>query len=405
MLSLNEQMDIIRRGTEEIISEEELARKVERSIRDQRPLIVKQGFDPTAPDIHIGHTVSIRKLKEFQDLGHRVVFLIGDFTGMIGDPTGKTEMRRRLSKEEVLQNAETYKQQIFKILDPEKTVIDFNSRWCAPLTFEDVLELTSRYTVARMLERDDFEGRYREGKPISIMEFLYPLVQGYDSVALKADVELGGTDQKFNLLVGRDLQREYGQEPQVVITMPLLVGTDGTEKMSKSLGNYIGINEPPGEIYGKTMSIPDELIYPYFELAADVSLKELREIKQKLDEGRAHPMDLKRQLARRLVAMYHDAKEAQTAEEAFDAVFKAGKVPEEIPEYSLPPGRETIWIVRLLTASGMAASNSEARRLIQQGAVSIEGRRVNDVEAELSLQGGEVLKVGKRKFVRIRKNT
>lgn len=405
MLSVNEQMDIIRRGTEEIISEEELAHKIERSIREGRPLIIKEGFDPTAPDIHIGHTVQLRKLKDFQDLGHQVIFLIGDFTGMIGDPSGKTEMRKRLSREEVLRNAETYKQQIFKILCPEKTGIDFNSRWCTPLTFEDVLELTSRYTVARMLERDDFEGRYRDGKPISIMEFLYPLVQGYDSVALKADIELGGTDQKFNLLVGRDLQREYGQEPQVVITMPLLVGTDGTEKMGKSLGNFIGINEPPGEIYGKTMSISDELIYPYFELATDVTLEELREIEQQVEEGRVHPMVLKRRLACRLVAMYYDAEEAQKAEEAFDAVFKAREVPEEIQEYTLPPGQETIWVVRLLTASGMAPSSSEARRLIQQGAVSIDGRRLDDVETELSLRGGEVLKVGKRRFIRIRKST
>ena len=399
MTSVQEQMEVILRGTAEVISEEELEGKIERSLRTGKPLTVKQGFDPTAPDIHIGHTVSLRKLRQFQDLGHKVVFLIGDFTGMIGDPSGRSEMRKRLSRQEVLQNARTYQEQVFKILDPERTVVAFNSEWCEPMKFEDVLVLASRYTVARMLERDDFSQRYKQGKPITIMEFLYPLIQAYDSVALKADVEVGGTDQKFNLLVGRDVQREYGQEPQVALMMPLLVGTDGKEKMSKSLGNYIGINEPPEEIYGKTMSIPDFLIYPYFELATDVDSSELAEIKRSLEDPEVNPMDLKRKLARRLVAMYHGEEAARRAEEAFDRVFRRREVPDEVPEYVL--NQDRIWIVRLLTSSGLASSNSEARRLIAQGGVYIDGRRVTDPNLEVEFKGGEVVKVGKRRFLRV----
>ena len=399
MTSVQEQMEVILRGTAEVISEEELEGKIERSLRTGKPLTVKQGFDPTAPDIHIGHTVSLRKLRQFQDLGHKVVFLIGDFTGMIGDPSGRSEMRKRLSRQEVLQNARTYQEQVFKILDPERTVVAFNSEWCEPMKFEDVLVLASRYTVARMLERDDFSQRYKQGKPITIMEFLYPLIQAYDSVALKADVEVGGTDQKFNLLVGRDVQREYGQEPQVALMMPLLVGTDGKEKMSKSLGNYIGINEPPEEIYGKTMSIPDFLIYPYFELATDVDSSELAEIKRSLEDPEVNPMDLKRKLARRLVAMYHGEEAARRAEEAFDRVFRRREVPDEVPEYVL--NQDRVWIVRLLTSSGLASSNSEARRLIAQGGVYIDGQRVTDPNLEVEFKGGEVVKVGKRRFLRV----
>ena len=399
MTSVQEQMEAILRGTAEVISEEELEGKLERSLRTGKPLTVKQGFDPTAPDIHIGHTVSLRKLRQFQDLGHKVVFLIGDFTGMIGDPSGRFEMRKRLSREEVLQNAKTYQEQVFKILDPKRTVVAFNSEWCEPMKFEDVLVLASRYTVARMLERDDFSQRYKQGKPITIMEFLYPLIQAYDSVALKADVEVGGTDQKFNLLVGRDVQREYGQEPQVALMMPLLVGTDGKEKMSKSLGNYIGINEPPKEIYGKTMSIPDFLIYPYFELATDVDSSELVEIRRALEDPEVNPMDLKRRLARRLVAMYHGEEAARKAEEAFDKVFRKREVPDEVPEYVL--NQDRIWIVRLLTSSGLVSSNSEARRLIAQGGVYIDGQRVTDPNLEVEFEGGEVVKVGKRKFLKV----
>ena len=399
--SVEEQMEIIRRGAEEIIPEEELVKKIERSIREDKPLIVKEGFDPTAPDLHLGHMVSIRKLKQFQDLGHTVVFLIGDFTGMIGDPSGKNEMRRRMTREEVLQNAETYKQQIFKVLDPEKTVIDFNSRWLSKLTFEDVLVLTSKYTVARMLERDDFQKRYREGRPISIMEFLYPLAQAYDSVALKADVELGGTDQKFNLLVGRDIMREYGLEPQVILTLPLLVGLDGVEKMSKSLGNYIGIQDPPNEMYGKTMSIPDHLIYTYFELATDVPSSELANIKKQLEDPQVNPRDLKARLAFEIVRLYHGEQAARRAEEEFNRVFRQRELPEEMPEYVYDPSEGKVWIVRLLSSAGLAPSNAEARRLIKQGAVSIDGQKISDPDLEFVPENNSVIKVGKRRFLRI----
>ncbi|RKY69633.1 MAG: tyrosine--tRNA ligase [Candidatus Latescibacterota bacterium] len=399
MLSLNEQMDIIKRGAEEIISEGELAEKIELSLRTGVPLTVKWGADPSAPDIHLGHTVSIRKLRQFQDLGHRVVFLIGDFTAMIGDPSGRASARKRLSRQQVVKNAETYRQQIFRILAPEKTVVEFNSRWCSALCFEEVLDLTSKYTVARMLERDDFEKRYQAGQAITIMEFLYPLIQGYDSVALKADIELGGTDQKFNLLVARDIQREYGQRPQVVVTMPLLVGTDGVQKMSKSLGNYIALDDPPEQMYGKTMSIPDELIYPYFELLTDVTREELKQIEKLLSDPQCNPMDLKRQLARRLVTMYYDVQKAEAAEKEFDAVFRKKEVPEQIRVHHLSVN--SLWIVKLLTEVGVATSNSEARRLIRQGAVSIDGTRISDPELTIKFKGGEVLKVGKKRFMKL----
>ncbi len=398
--SINEQIEILKRGVEHLVSEEDLARKIERSLKEKKPLRVKTGFDPTAPDIHIGHTVVMRKMKQFQDLGHEVIFLIGDFTGMIGDPSGKDKARPRLSEEDVKRNAETYKEQVFKILDSEKTVVDFNSRWCSEMNFGDVLKLASKYTVARMLERDDFANRYSSGKPITVMEFLYPLVQAYDSVALRADVELGGTDQIFNLLVGRDVQREYGQEPQVVMTTPLLVGTDGVEKMSKSLGNYIGINEPASEIYGKAMSISDELIYTYFELATNVPLSELREIKSKLEDPKVNPMDIKRHLAGKLVEMYHGAEAALRAEGEFSKVFSEGGTPEDMEELKFTSGKKT-WIVDLVRNSGSASSNSEARRLISQGGVSIDGQRITDPNAELELKGGQVAKMGKRGFFKL----
>jgi tyrosyl-tRNA synthetase len=350
MLSLNEQMDIINRGSKEIISEDELAGKIESSIQTGIPLTVKWGADPSAPDIHLGHTVSIRKLRQFQDLGHRVVFIIGDFTAMIGDPSGKTIARKHLSRQQVMQNAETYKQQIFRILDPEKTVVEFNSR--------------------------------------------------YDSVALKADIELGGTDQKFNLLVARDIQREYGQIPQVVITMPLLVGTDGTQKMSKSLGNYIALDDPPEQMYGKTMSVPDELIYPYFELLTDATGEELEQIKKLLADPKCNPMELKKQLAKRLVTMYYDPQKAETAEREFDTIFRKKETPEQISVHRL--SANLLWIIKLLTEVKFASSNSEARRLIQQGAVSIDGTRISDPELTIKFKGGEVLKVGKKNFVRLK---
>ncbi len=400
--SVNEQMDIIRRGADEIIPEDELVKKLEQSIKKNKPLRIKEGFDPTAPDIHLGHMVSIRKLRQFQQLGHQVIFLIGDFTGMIGDPSGRNEIRKHMTKEEVLKNAETYKEQIFKVLDPEKTVIDFNSRWHSKLMFEDVLVLTSKYTVARMLERDDFEKRMKAGKPISIMEFLYPLVQAYDSVALKADVELGGTDQKFNLLVGRDIMSEYALEPQVILTLPLLVGLDGTEKMSKSLGNYIGINEAPNEMFGKTMSIADNLIYTYFELATDVPNEELAKIKQQLEDPRVNPRDLKVRLAFEIVKIYHGEAAARAAQEEFERVFSNKNLPTNMPEFVLKKAEGKIWIVRLMASAGLVKTNAEARRLIQQGAVSIDGQKISDSNLEIQPEKDFILKVGKRRFLKVK---
>jgi tyrosyl-tRNA synthetase len=400
----DEQFEMIKRGAVEIIREEELLEKLNNSYKTGKPLIVKQGFDPTAPDIHIGHMVSINKLRTFQDLGHTVVFLIGDFTGMIGDPSGRTSTRKAMTKEEVLENAETYKAQIFKALDPEKTVIDFNSRWCSPMNFEEVLALTSRYTVARILERDDFSNRYSEGRPISMLEFMYPLVQGYDSVALKADVELGGTDQKFNLLVGRDLQTGYGQQPQVVLTMPLLVGTDGVEKMSKSLGNYIGICDEPDQIYGKTMSISDELIYDYFELATDVPADELKSIKNMLDSKKVNPMDLKKRLAWKLVEIYHDSEKADNAQAKFVKQFSRGEVPDEMPDLLVEfDGSNQAWLPKVISDSGVVKSNSQAIRLIKQGGIKVNDKTITDKDHKIS--GGDelIIKIGKKNYFRIKK--
>jgi tyrosyl-tRNA synthetase len=403
MPPLNEQMDLIRRGTHEIISEDELARKIERSIRENRPLRVKEGFDPTAPDIHLGHTVSLRKMRHFQDLGHEVVFLIGDFTGMIGDPTGKKETRKRLTREEVLANARTYEQQIFKILDPARTVIDFNSRWLAGMNLEGVAELAAASTVARMLERDDFSQRFSENRPISILEFLYPLMQGYDSVALKADVELGGTDQKFNLLVGRDIQRAYEQEPQVVITLPLLVGLDGREKMSKSLGNYVGITDAPPQMFGKIMSIPDSLMMEYFEILTDVSREDMARMKRSLEDGSEHPREMKAHLARLITTQYSGAAAAEDASREFDRVFRDRQLPEEIETMALRVQSESLWVCKLIVQAGLAASHAEARRLVEQGGVSIDGERVSDSSMEVAVPAGRrfVLKVGKRRFKQI----
>jgi len=395
---------MIKRGTVEVIREEELLEKLEKSYDTGKPLIVKQGFDPTAPDIHIGHMVSINKLKTFQDLGHTVVFLIGDFTGMIGDPSGRTSTRKAMTKAEVLENAETYKAQIFKVLDPERTVIDFNSRWCSSMNFEDVLALTSRYTVARILERDDFSKRHAEGRPISMLEFMYPLVQGYDSVALKADVELGGTDQKFNLLVGRDLQTAYGQPPQVVITMPLLVGTDGVEKMSKSLGNYIGICDEPDQIYGRTMSIPDELIYDYFELATDVPADELKSIKNMLSSKKINPMDLKKKLAWKLVEIYHDSEKADRAQANFVKQFSKGEIPDKMPDLLVDfDENNQAWLPKVISDSGVVKSNSQAIRLIKQGGIKINDETVTDKDHKIS--GGDelIIKIGKKNYFRIKK--
>ncbi|MGE5554163.1 MAG: tyrosine--tRNA ligase [Betaproteobacteria bacterium] len=404
-LNVDAELELLRRGTAEIINEENLRSKLARARAAKRPLRVKLGTDPSAPDIHLGHAVVYRKLKQFQDLGHEVYFLIGDFTGRIGDPTGKSETRPALTKEEVEANARTYEEQLAKILDPERIRVVFNSTWLAPLTFEDVIRLASKYTVARMLERDDFAKRYAEQRPIFIHEFFYPLMQGYDSVALKADVELGGTDQKFNLLVGRELQREYGQEPQVALMMPLLVGTDGVNKMSKSLGNYIGINEPPSEMYGKTMSIPDNLMITYFELATDVPMSELRQLEAGLADGSLHPRDAKRRLAREIVSLYHGSRAAAQAEDHFDRLFLKKDVPDEMPEVELDRAELSstgrMWIVRLLVRGALAKSNGEARRLVQQGGVRLDGAVVSDPDAEVSVTEGAVLQVGKRQFRRI----
>ncbi len=398
-------IELLKRGVEEIIPLEEFTKKIEKSEKENKPLIIKTGFDPTAPDIHLGHTVLLRKMRQFQDMGHRVLFLIGDFTGMIGDPSGKNEMRKRLTKEEVLENAETYKKQVFKILDPEKTEVVFNSEWCESMNFAEVLNLTSRYNVARMLERDDFNKRYKEGKSISILEFLYPLIQGYDSVALKADIELGGTDQKFNLLVGRDLQREYGQEAQVIMTLPLLVGLDGSQKMSKSLNNYIGIDEPPREIFGKIMSISDDLMFLYYELVTDVSIDKINSYKQGVKDGSIHPKKVKVELAKNICEQFYDRETADKAESEFEKMFVQKDLPDDMPEYIVPDNEKKtdgVWIIKLLSLTGMAKSNGEARRLIQGGGVSLDGEKISDDNYEVPMPCEGILKVGKRRFIRIK---
>ncbi|WP_027717706.1 tyrosine--tRNA ligase [Desulfovirgula thermocuniculi] len=405
MLPVEKQMEIIKRGVAEIISEEELAAKLEKSLATGRPLRVKLGLDPTAPDIHLGHTVVLQKMRQFQELGHEAIIILGDYTARIGDPTGRVETRRQLSEEEVLANARTYEKQIFKILDPQRTRVVFNSQWLGSLTFAQVLELAAKYTVARMLEREDFARRFREGLPIGIHEFFYPLMQGYDSVALEADVELGGTDQKFNLLMGRTLQKEYGQEPQVALMMPILEGLDGVQKMSKSLGNYIGIDEPPGEMYGKTMSLPDDLMVRYFELVTPVPLEEVRAIAAGLASGELHPRDVKMRLAREIVSFYHGREAALKAEEEFKRVFQQRELPEEIPVFEVTPDLMeggAVWLPRLLHASGLVPSTSEGRRLIQQGGVKVDGEKIYDPGFKLVPADGMVIKVGKRKFLRLK---
>ncbi len=397
-------VELLTRGTEEILPKDEFLEKLKKSEETQLPLTIKAGFDPTAPDIHLGHTVLLRKMRHFQQMGHRVVFLIGDFTGMIGDPTGKSETRKKLTREEVLLNAETYKKQVFKILDPEKTVVEFNSKWCQKMDFAGVLELTSHYNVARMLERDDFSKRYKSGKSISIIEFMYPLVQGYDSVALKADVEMGGTDQKFNLLVGRDLQKEYGLKPQSIITLPLLVGLDGEQKMSKSLGNYVGINESPKDIFGKIMSISDELMFTYYELVTDVPRAEIAAMRSAMQDGSQHPKAIKARLAKDICAQFYDVETAQRAEAEFNTIFAKKELPDEIEEFTLDASELTegkIWIVKLLVATKLAASNGEARRLIAGGGVYIDQERLGDADLELNAPFAVLIKVGKRRFMRI----
>jgi tyrosyl-tRNA synthetase len=394
-----QQLEIISRGTVDLLPLDELNQKLENSIKSGKPLIIKQGFDPTAPDIHLGHTVGLRKLKQFQDLGHKVVVIIGDYTGMVGDPSEKSSTRPRLTYEEVRENAKTYEKQFFKILDPQKTEMVYNGQWFSKMTFAEIMELASKFTVARMLERDDFATRYSEKHPISIHEFFYPLMQGYDSVMIKADVEIGATEQKFNLVIGRQIQKEYGQPTQVVLTLPVLVGIDGVQRMSKSLGNYIGIDEAPEEMYGKSMRIPDEQIYPYFELVTDIGMDELKKIKSQLEGKTVNPRDLKRYLARTIVRMYHDEKAATEAENHFDQIHIKKEIPDEIPEYRVQGNKERL--LTIITDSGLAASNGEARRLIRQNAVSLDGETINDEIYELSIDKPVVLKVGKRKFLRL----
>lgn len=401
MLSAREQLDIIKRGASEIIVEEDLRRKLERSVSTGKPLIIKAGFDPTAPDIHLGHTVLLNKMRQFQDLGHEVIFLIGDFTGMIGDPTGKSETRKHLTKEEVAGNAKTYQAQIYKVLDPVRTKIAFNSEWMSRMTAEDLVQLAARHTVARMLEREDFKKRYQSEQPISIHEFLYPLIQGYDSVKLKADVELGGMDQKFNLLVGRELQKEYGQEPQCLVLMPLLEGLDGVNKMSKSLGNYIGITEPAKEIFGKVMSASDTLMLRFYELVSSISLEEFQRIKAGIPSGAVHPMEAKKRLAAELVDRFCGNGAGQKERDEFEKVFSKKSLPDDMPVVEIAWEGATMKLIKIMAAARVASSNSEARRLIQQGGVEVDQKPMKDENAELPPDASFILRVGKKRFVKV----
>lgn len=397
MLSVKEQINIIKEGTEEIININELEEKLVRSRKENRPLVVKLGLDPSAPDIHLGHTVVLRKMKQLQDLGHKVVIIIGDFTGMIGDPTGKSKTRKQLTREQVMENARTYENQVSMILDRNKTELRFNGEWLGKLNFKDVIELASKYTVARMLEREDFKNRFQNQISIGIHEFFYPLMQAYDSLEIKADIEFGGTDQRFNVLMGRTLQEEYGREKQIVIFMPLLEGIDGSEKMSKSLGNYIGIDEEANIMYEKCMKVPDNLIIKYFELATDVDSQELQGIKELLQEETVNPRDIKMRLGREIVKLYHGEEAAEKAEKHFKTVFQNKEVPEDIDEIEACPDEG---IVDIIMKAGLATSRSEARRLIDQGGVKVNGRTLESFK-DVNLSSGDVIKIGKNKFVKI----
>jgi tyrosyl-tRNA synthetase len=420
MLSAKEQLDIIKRGAVEIIVEDDLLKKLEKAVAKEQPLRVKAGFDPTAPDIHLGHTVLLNKMRQFQELGHEVIFLIGDFTGMIGDPTGKSETRKHLSQEEILENAKTYQAQIYKILNPKKTKIAFNSEWMGKMSAADLIQLAAKHTVARMLEREDFRKRYQAELPISIHEFLYPLIQGYDSVILKSDVELGGTDQKFNLLIGRELQKEWGQDPQSLVMMPLLEGLDGVNKMSKSLKNYIGINESPKDIFGKVMSVSDDLMLRYYELISTVTLADMEKIKTDIRSGALHPMEAKKRLASELVDRFythpiHSGGSIPSAEkggklnvsvgtlarEEFEKVFSKKNLPENLPVAEIAWDGEKMKLVKIMSLAGMVKSNSEGRRMIQQGAVEVNQQPETDPDREL-FTGKYILRVGKKRFVQVR---
>jgi tyrosyl-tRNA synthetase len=401
-MTVDEQLAYLRKGTTEIIREDELRSKLEKSAKSGKPLRVKLGADPTAPDIHLGHTVVIRKLRAFQELGHTAIFLIGDFTGLIGDPSGKSVTRPQLTHEEIDANADTYKRQIFKLLDPKKTEIRFNSEWMGKLGADGFVRLASHVTVRQILERDDFRKRLNEERPVALHELLYPLTQAYDSVALEADVELGGTDQKFNLLLGRNLQREYGQEAQIAVITPLLEGTDGVQKMSKSLGNYIGIDDPPSEIFGKAMSISDDLMWRYYELLTDLTVEQIVALRRQAENGERNPRDIKAELAKSIIADFHSKEDATRAEEEFNRIFRGKQAPDEVEEISLESG---LWkLPRLLVDSGLAPSVAEARRLIEQGGVSLDGNKYlrHDGEISVSTERALLIQVGKRKFLRVR---
>jgi len=400
-LSIEEELEILTSNVVEIIPENGLEEKLKKAREENRPLRVKLGADPSAPDLHLGHAVVLRKLKQFQDLGHQVVFIIGDFTARIGDPSGRSETRKPLNPEQVKKNALTYQEQVGKILDISRAEIRYQEEWFGKMKLEDVLVLTSKYTLARMLERDDFAQRFKEQRPIFLHEIMYPLLQAYDSVVIKADIELGGTDQKFNLIVGREIQREYGLEPQVAMLMPILEGLDGKQKMSKSLGNYIGLTEPPNQMYGKVMSIPDELIIRYFELATELPKEDIREIERKMKEGILNPRDAKARLAREIVKIYHGEEASIRAEEEFNRIFRNKELPEEVQEVII--NEPKIWIVKLLTLVGAAKSNSEAKRLISQGAVEINGSRIEDINMDIEIDKPFILRVGKHFFRRIKR--
>ena len=403
-LPIDEQMEILRRGTVDIIPEDELRAKLKKSQETGVPLKIKLGLDPTAPDIHLGNAVVLRKLRQFQDLGHEVIVIIGDFTAAIGDPSGRSITRPLLSPEDIAVNARTYEEQYCRILDESKTRVVFNSEWLGKINLPEVIRITAKVTVARVLERDDFATRLSEGKPLGLHETLYPVCQAYDSVVLESDVELGGTDQTFNILMGRDLQEAFGQEAQIAMFTPLLVGIDGVQKMSKSLGNYIGITELPNDMFGKLMSIPDSLMPQYFKLCTNMPLPEIREIEAGFMSGKLHPMDVKKRLAREIVTIYYGAEAAQEAQSEFERVFSARELPTEMPTIRVPESAlkdDKLWIVRLVTTAGFAATNSEARRLVEQGAVTLDDKKITDVNAEVSLNGGEILHVGKLKFGKI----
>jgi tyrosyl-tRNA synthetase len=401
MLNLEEQLKIIKRGTVEIIPEDELIGKLEKSIRENKPLRIKQGFDPTAPDIHLGHTVCLRKLRQFQEIGHQVVLIIGDYTGMVGDPSGRSETRPQLSYKEIKENAKTYQEQFFKVVQKEKTEVHFNGEWFSKMSFQDIMHLASKFTLARILERDDFAKRYKEQIPISIHELFYPLMQGYDSVMINADVEIGATEQKFNLLTARQIQEIYGQEPQAILTMPVLPGMDGVQRMSKSVGNYIGVSEPSKEIFGKIMSIPDDLIYTYFELLTDVSADDLLKIKKDLNDKKNNPMILKKRLGKELVRMYYDKGEAEKACDEFEKVFSKKELPQEIPIKYFEHDEPEIWIGHLLVKAGCVQYTSEIRRLIKQGGLYIDNKRIDDENLKVPVEGEKLVKLGKRRFYRI----